>query len=139
MTLGECINNYLNEHNMSMRKFASVAEISHAYISNIVNGKTSRGNVPVPSIDVYRSIAKAMGIDVNTLISMVDDEIAWGEQKTDVLFAVGTYETDLLTKFRLLSEIGKMKILLTVYQELQAEQAPAEEKDAAQLSTSKGG
>ena len=81
MTLGECINNYLNEHKMSMRKFATLSGVSHAYISNIVNGKTSRGNSPVPSIDVYRGVAKAMGIDVQTLIAMVDDEIAWGEQK----------------------------------------------------------
>lgn len=81
MTLGECINNYINEHDLSMRKFATLSGVSHAYISNIVNEKTSRGNAPVPSIDVYRGVAKAMGIDVETLISMVDDKIAWGEQK----------------------------------------------------------
>lgn len=77
MKLGECINNYLNEHEMSMRKFATLAGVSHAYISYLINGKTSKGDVPVPTINVYRGIAKAMGIDVNTLISMVDDEIAW--------------------------------------------------------------
>ena len=82
MTLGECINNFLNEHDMSMRKFASLVGVSHAYISNIVNGKTSRGDSPTPTITVYRNIASAMGIDVNTLISMVDDEIAWGNNKT---------------------------------------------------------
>lgn len=81
MTLGECINNYINEHDLSMRKFATLSGVSHAYISNIVNRKTSRGNDPVPSIKVYRGVAKAMGIDVNTLISLVDDEIAWGEEK----------------------------------------------------------
>lgn len=81
MTLGECINNYMNEHDLSMRKFAALSGVSHAYISNIVNRKTSRGNDPVPSIDVYRGVAKAMGIDVETLISMVDDKIAWGDQK----------------------------------------------------------
>lgn len=82
MTLGECINDYLNEHNMSMRKFAQLAGVTHAYISNIVNGKTSRGKEPAPTITVYRGIANAMGIDVNTLISMVDDnKIAWSEQK----------------------------------------------------------
>lgn len=84
MTLGECINNYINEHDLSMRKFSALAGVSHAYISNIVNGKTSRGNNPVPSIAVYRGVAKAMGIDVNTLIALVDDEIAWGEQKNPV-------------------------------------------------------
>jgi len=81
MTLGECINNYLNEHKMSMRRFASTVGVSHAYISNIVNEKTSRGDNPTPSITVYKKIASAMGMDVNTLIAMVDDEIAWGESK----------------------------------------------------------
>lgn len=82
MTLGECINNYLNDHDgMSMRKFAALAGVSHSYISNIVNGKNSRGKASVPTINVYKGIAKAMGIDVNDLISMVDDKIAWGEQK----------------------------------------------------------
>lgn len=80
MTLGECINNYMHEHDLSMRKFASLSGVSHAYISNIVNEKTSRGNAPVPSIEVYRGVANAMGIDVETLISMVDDKIAWGDQ-----------------------------------------------------------
>lgn len=95
MTLGECINNYLNEHKMSMRKFASLAGVSHAYISNIVNGKTSRGNNPVPSIDVYRGVAKAMGISVETLISMVDDKIAWGERKKEpILITKDGHEID---------------------------------------------
>lgn len=95
MTLGECINNYLNEHKMSMRKFAALAGVSHAYISNIINKKTSRGNDPVPSIDVYRGVAKAMGIDLETLISMVDDKIAWGEQKKEpVLITENGHEID---------------------------------------------
>lgn len=81
MKLGECINNYLNEHDMSMRKFATLAGVSHAYISYLISGQTPRGKTPVPTITVYKGIAKAMGIDVNTLVSMVDDEIAWGEQK----------------------------------------------------------
>lgn len=81
MKLGECINNYLNEHNLSMRKFADLAGVSHAYISNLVNGKNSRGKASVPTLTVYAGIAKAMGIDVNDLIDMVDDKIAWGEQK----------------------------------------------------------
>lgn len=99
MTLGECINNYINEHDLSMRKFSALAGVSHAYISNIVNGKTSRGNNPVPSIAVYRGVAKAMGMDVNTLISLVDDEIAWGEQKNPATKSDGNAE-DLFLKER---------------------------------------
>lgn len=80
MTLGECINQYLTEKNMSMRTFAALAGVSHSYVSYIVNGKTSRGDQPVPTIDKYRAFAKAMGIDVNQLIAMVDDSIGWAEK-----------------------------------------------------------
>lgn len=87
MTLGECINNYLDEHDMSMRKFAALAGVSHAYISNIVNGKTSRGNDPVPTLKVYKGIAKAMGIEVNELLSTIDGKITFGELKKLATFS----------------------------------------------------
>lgn len=81
MTLGELINKYLIEHDMSMRKFAALADLSHAYISNIVNEKTSRGNNPAPTMKAYRGIAKAMGMSVEELIYRVETgEIAWGKQ-----------------------------------------------------------
>lgn len=60
MTLGEYVNAYCTEHNLSMREFAKMSGISHAYISMIVNGRTPRGNAPKPSIDNYR---KAAGIE----------------------------------------------------------------------------
>ena len=87
MTLGECINNYLDEHDISMRKFAALAGVSHAYISNIVNGKTSRGNDPVPTLKVYKGIAKAMGIEVNELLSTIDGKITFGELKKLATFS----------------------------------------------------
>ena len=95
MTLGECINDYLNEHNMSMRKFAQLAGVTHAYISNIVNNKTSRGKAPTPTLSVYRGIASAMGLEVNDLISMLDGGIEWGEQKTPTTISVGQTVLDL--------------------------------------------
>lgn len=78
MTLGALINQFMNEHNVSMRRFAQMAGVSHSYISYLVNGSKPNGEPLVPSIDKYRAIAKAMGIDVNDLIAMVDDDIAWG-------------------------------------------------------------
>ena len=118
MTLGECINNYLNEHDMSMRKFASAVGISHAYISNIVNEKTSRGDNPTPSITVYKKIASAMGIDVNTLIAMVDDEIAWGEQKEPATNSDGLDDDSIII-------YGKDKHLLEWFRSLPEEKQRA--------------
>ena len=76
MTLGEYINNYLIEHDMSIREFARLADISHTYVSYIVNGKTGRGTKPVLTIDKYKKIARAMNMDVNDLLAAVDVDIA---------------------------------------------------------------
>ena len=76
MTLGEYINNYLIEHDMSIREFARLADISHTYVSYIVNGKTGRGTKPVLTIDKYKKIARAMNMDVNDLLATVDVDIA---------------------------------------------------------------
>ena len=82
MTLGEYINQYLIEHDMSMRKFAALAGVSHSYISNIVNERTARGDNPAPTMKTYKGIAKAMGMDVNELIYRVETgDVAWGKQK----------------------------------------------------------
>lgn len=78
MNLGECINQYLIEHDMSMRAFAAKAGVSHAYVSYIVNNKSSVGKTPAPTITKYRAFAKAMDMDVNDLIAMVDDRIQLG-------------------------------------------------------------
>ena len=77
MDLGEYLNQYLNEHNLSIRKFAEKAGISHSYIAYIVNGKTSRGQKPVLTIDKLKQISSAMGVDVNELIAAVDADIQW--------------------------------------------------------------
>lgn len=78
MGIGEYINKYLTEHGLSFRQFGRMSGISHAYIANIVNGKTSRGNNPVLSIKKLKQIANAMGMDVNQLLREVDVDVAWG-------------------------------------------------------------
>ena len=80
MTLGEYINNYINEHNMSIREFAKAADISHSYISYIINGKTPRGTAPALTIDKYQKIANAMNLSTNELLASVETGIVWGEQ-----------------------------------------------------------
>ena len=81
MTLGEFINTYITEHKISRRAFARLTGLSVTYISYLINGETQRGLAPVPSIDTYKVCAKAMGLDTDELVRMVDDDIAWGQQK----------------------------------------------------------
>jgi transcriptional regulator with XRE-family HTH domain len=96
--LGEYLNQYLNEHNLSIRKFAEKAGISHSYIAYIVNGKTSRGKKPVLTIDKLKQISSAMGMDVNELIASVDADIQWpGRPEAHDLTSE---EWDLVQRFR---------------------------------------
>ena len=75
MTLGEIIAKYRKEHDMSMRAFARAAGLSVTYISSLENGVTQRGNKPAPSLETYKAIAKAMGMDIDTLLRAIDDDI----------------------------------------------------------------
>lgn len=98
MDLGEYLNQYLNEHNLSMRKFAEQSGISHSYIAYIVNGKTSRGQKPVLTIDKLKQISVAMGIDVNELLAVVDTDIQWpGRVNT---YDLSSEEWELVQCFR---------------------------------------
>lgn len=74
MTIGEIIKRYRTENDLSMDNFGKLASLSKAYISVLERGSNPRNNKPViPSIDTLRAIAQAMGMDLNKLISLLDD------------------------------------------------------------------
>lgn len=75
MTLGDVISNYRREHGMSMADFSKISGISKAYISMLEKNKTQRGEEPAPSIEMYRNVADAIGIDVDELVRMVDGKV----------------------------------------------------------------
>ena len=76
MNLGDVIARYREQHQMSMDKFSEISGISKAYISMLEKNQTQRGDEPSPSIDMYRNVAKAIGMDVDELIRTVDGKIA---------------------------------------------------------------
>lgn len=45
MKLGEVIQNYINEHDMSLRAFSRLSGVTATNLSYIINGKTPRGNM----------------------------------------------------------------------------------------------
>lgn len=75
VTLGDVIAKYRAEHSLSMDKFAERSGISKTYISMLEHNRTHRGKEPTPSIEVYRSVAQGMGIDVDELIRTVEGKI----------------------------------------------------------------
>ena len=110
MEIGEYINNYLIDHDLSFRQFGRMSGISQAYIANIVNGKTSRGNKPVLSFRKLKQIATAMGMDINQFLREVDVDVAWGsaaeadefgdEQATRDSMALSDEEIQLVLAWR---------------------------------------
>ena len=75
MTLGDIISQYRKSHGLSMDGFSKLSGISKAYISMLEKNVTQRGNEPAPSIDIYRKVATAVGVDTDELIRMVDGKI----------------------------------------------------------------
>ena len=74
MTIGEFINNYLLDHQMSQRQFAKKCNFSNGYISMLINNVNPKTGRPlVPSLTALLSIARAMGITLDELINTVDD------------------------------------------------------------------
>ena len=74
MTLGDCIREYREEHDMSQRQFADKSGISNAYISMLeknINPKT--GEPPAASYDVYVKVAAMLRISVHELMEKADE------------------------------------------------------------------
>lgn len=106
MRLGEVIQNYLIEHDMSLRAFARLSGVTATNLSYIINGKTPRGNIQAPTIKTYQKIARAMGITTDELVGMVDDQIAWGNK-----IILTEEEKELIRLWRGASDVGRAKAI----------------------------
>lgn len=107
----------------------------------IGNGTIGRWDKYNPRMENLEAVADYFCVPVSYLLESEmpeQEENPTPETASDALIAIGTYEVDLLTRFRQLSDIGKMKILLTVMQELNAEQAKVEEKDVSSSTSAAG-
>ena len=72
MTLGDIIFEYRNTHEMSMREFARVSEMSVAYISMLERGFDGRGKQIVPSIKTINQVAKGCNTSFEDVFSRLD-------------------------------------------------------------------
>ena len=76
MTLGDVIYKYRSQHGLSMDKFSELSGISKGYISMLEKNKTARGDEPSPSFEMYKSVAKTIGMQVDDLIRQVEGRIS---------------------------------------------------------------
>lgn len=85
MTLGDVIYKYRTQHGLSMDKFSEISGISKGYISMLEKNKTARGDEPSPSYEMYRSVAKTIGMQVDDLIRTVEGKISLEQEIPDCL------------------------------------------------------
>ena len=75
MFLGEIIKKYRKENNLSLRAFASKCGLSYTYISMLEKNIDYRTGKPsAPTLDSVKYISNAMGIPIDDLLKMLDDE-----------------------------------------------------------------
>lgn len=75
MTLGNIINEFRDLNSMTMDDFAMRAGLSKSYISMLERGTDYRGNVINPSIETIDKVANAMSVDLDTILSKIDQDI----------------------------------------------------------------
>lgn len=75
MLLGEIIKQYREEHNMSLQDFANLIGTSRSYIHMLEKNVNPATNKPIsPSIETLKSLAKAMNINLETLLKQLNNE-----------------------------------------------------------------
>lgn len=73
MTLGNIVNQYRADNNLSMDEFAKRCSLSKGYISMIENGINPRNSKPIaPTLPSIMKIASAMNIELDELLKMMD-------------------------------------------------------------------
>ena len=74
MTLGDVIKKYREEHSISQRDFARMANLSNSYISQLEMNMNSKNGKPIkPQIETFKAVADAMNTTVDALFSQIDD------------------------------------------------------------------
>ncbi len=76
MTLGELIKQYRMDHNLSQGDFARLSGFSRGYVSMLENNRNPQSGLPISlTLETMQRAAHGMGISVNELFSLVDEQI----------------------------------------------------------------
>ena len=74
MNIGDYINQYLQDKNLSQRQFAKQSGLSNGYISMLINKVNPKTGKPLtPSLTALLSLSKGMGISLDKFLQEIDD------------------------------------------------------------------
>ena len=128
MKLSEIISSYRKEHGLSMDAMAQLCQVTKPYISMLENEKNTKTGEPIqPKAVTLVKIAKGMGISIDALVRMMDDDIV-------VKFESPKYtdeEQQLIAEFRKLNAVGRASAIGVVHAyTLMSEYAKKEKSEA---------
>ena len=122
MTLGELIENYRTEHDLSQRQFALMCGLSNGYISMLERGFNPKTKLPiVPTLPKIMQLAQGLGITVSEIFTLVDDiqiDLSSADSENLDEFKLLLDEVSLLKKYRRLDDYGKETVNLITDREL---------------------
>lgn len=72
MTLGEFVFGYREKHDLTIREFAALTGLSPQYILCIERDTNNYGKRLSPSLDTYKAVAKACGLDIFGLLHILE-------------------------------------------------------------------
>lgn len=82
MTLGDVIREFRELNNLSMEEFAKMSNLSKSYISMLENNKDPRANPINPSLETIDKVASTIGVELDTLVSKIDQDVVVNRKKT---------------------------------------------------------
>lgn len=69
--LGDFLQTYRKEHNLSLRDFAEKSGISHSYLNRLENGYDVRSGKPVtPTVEILQQIARSLNMDLGKILEI---------------------------------------------------------------------
>lgn len=122
MTLGTIIREYRENNSLSMKDFADKCNLSKGYISMLENGVNPRNKKPIaPTIPSLKKVALGLGIDIDTLMRMLDDkqeislnivdnQIGEAEKNSSSMVLTET-EKAIITEYRRADDITQAMVL----------------------------
>lgn len=106
MTLGDIVKNYRDNHDLSMDAFANKSGLSKGYISMLEKNRNPKTGKPItPSLETIRTVAKAINIEIDALLKILDNEQDLMLNEVDPFQFNNIYPVET-KKFPLLGEIA---------------------------------
>ena len=84
MTLGDIIREFRELNELNLEEFAKMANLSKSYISMLENNKDPRGNPINPSLETIDKVASAIGVELDVLVSKIDQDVVVNKKKTSL-------------------------------------------------------